>query len=172
MVFKIKKGFTLVELLVVVAILGVLAAVGIVSFGGFLGNAKENAVKTNHNNIVSYIQSSIMKCSIGESSISGKNVYGYDTTLDCKDINQGSSITVANWFVVNFIGEKWKNPYDNSDNATHQKNINSNTCNNAVLGTTNLSGSNSMDEVGSTINIVSKYKNNNSSCLSSSVVLE
>ena len=35
-----KKGFTLVELLVVVAILGVLAAVGIVTFGGFLGNAK------------------------------------------------------------------------------------------------------------------------------------
>ena len=47
-----KKGFTLVELLVVVAILGILAAVGIVSFGGFLGSAKENAVKANWKNTI------------------------------------------------------------------------------------------------------------------------
>ena len=47
-----KKGFTLVELLVVVAILGILAAVGIVSFGGFLGSAKENVVKANHSSMV------------------------------------------------------------------------------------------------------------------------
>ena len=50
-----KKGFTLVELLVVVAILGILAAVGIVSFGGVLGSAKENATKANHTNAVKFL---------------------------------------------------------------------------------------------------------------------
>ena len=65
----VKKGFTLVELLVVVAILGVLAAVGIVSFGGYLGSAKENAVKTNHANMVKFTKSQLLKCTLGDTAM-------------------------------------------------------------------------------------------------------
>ena len=57
-----KKGFTLVELLVVVAILGILAAVGIVSFGGFLGSAKENVVKANWTSVIKYMKTVELQC--------------------------------------------------------------------------------------------------------------
>lgn len=59
------KGFTLVELLVVVAILGVLAAVGIVAYTGYLAKAKKNVVKSRHHEIVSFIRAEFMACTMG-----------------------------------------------------------------------------------------------------------
>ena len=77
-----------------VAILGVLAAVGIVAFGGFLGNAKVNASKTNHSNATSFIQTSLTKCSLGDTTIALKAANGSATTLACSSVTGGDASTV------------------------------------------------------------------------------
>ncbi len=112
-----KKGFTLVELLVVVAILGVLAAVGIVSFGGYLGKSKENVVRANHKQIINYMQAQIIKCSSGVDIVvtnpgGGQNDIGCDET---KSVNYYMDI-----FSKHFR-EIFENPFHpNANPATGQ----------------------------------------------------
>lgn len=50
---KNKKGFTIVELVIVVAVIAILAAVLIPTFSNVVGNAQEAALKSNLKNIYS-----------------------------------------------------------------------------------------------------------------------
>ena len=59
------KGFTLTELLVVVAIIGILAAVGVVAYNGYTGAAKVSAAKTNYKNVVKQMRAELTKCNAG-----------------------------------------------------------------------------------------------------------
>ena len=55
-----KKGFTLVELLVVIAILAILASVAVVGYTAFVDKAKDSKAATELHQIAEYVNAEIM----------------------------------------------------------------------------------------------------------------
>ena len=53
-------------MLVVVAIIGALAAVGVVAYNGYIGAARVNSTKAIHNNVLKYIANERGKCALDE----------------------------------------------------------------------------------------------------------
>ena len=89
------------ELMIVIVIIGILAAVGLMLFSDISLKAKKNVVKKQHSEVVNYLKSEILKCDMGLD-------YVMDGHLKCSDRKITNEIANA---TVKAFDKKFNNPY-------------------------------------------------------------
>ena len=122
-----KNGFALIELLVVVALISILSAVGVVTYNGYISNAKDKKAQSNFNQIVKTMNNELANCKINPSARLFSN-------QNCDSNSEPNVNAVSNFFNSSTL----TNPYNKNEKV-----VGSNLCNKGTvaISSSNVSGS-------------------------------
>ena len=113
-----KKAFTLIELLIVVAIIGILAGVGIPMYNGYMAQAKMTTAEENHARGVSFAEATLIKCEVGGDpgtnppSVKLLNSSGVATLRPCGGVDAAAW---QSYLIEHFQALGFTNPYTSAD---------------------------------------------------------
>ena len=101
---KTHKGFTLIEIIIALAILSVLSSVGVISYNGYMESSRDKVAEENYRNIINTMNSEFLKCRIDDNA----TIY---ESHNCSASSSPGINDLKNYFTNNL---NMKNPYNQS----------------------------------------------------------